>query len=320
MFEKESITISKRRSFWDYLILFIKGLFVGAANVIPGVSGGTIAFLTGIYQELVDSLKSIDGKAMKFFFTLKWKRFGKRIDFNFLLAVVLGLLVSIFSLARLMTYLMENRPIAIWSFFFGLIIASSIFILMEIKKWNWRQILALIVGVLIGAALCMLTPAKTPDTLWFIFIAGALSVTAMILPGISGSFIMLLLGKYDAIMKAIGDITVGQATSAQVWFLVVFLIGAVVGLLAFSRLLSWLLKKWYDATVCLLSGFMLGSLLKVWPWKLELASGISRVLTPASYSKLVAPPQVWTAVLWCAVGAAIVLGMELMANRHKSKS
>jgi putative membrane protein len=308
------------RTFLDYIVLFIKGLAVGAANVIPGVSGGTIAFLTGIYQELIDSLKSIDGEAMKYLFTFKWKSFGKKINFWFLLAVCGGLVVSIFSLARLMTYLMKYQPIAIWSFFFGLVIASSIYVLKEIKHWSWREILALLVGGAIGAAICLLTPGKTPDGLWFVFIAGAIAVTAMILPGISGSFIMLLMGKYDTIMTALGNISIGQASGYQVWFVVIFFLGCIVGLLSFSHLLSWLLKKFYDATICLLSGFMLGSLLKVWPWNITLPSGISRVLTPGSYAVQVGNPQVWTAVLWCLVGVVIVVGSELLSAKRSAKS
>ena len=309
--------VPKQRSFWDYTVLFIKGLLVGAANVIPGVSGGTIAFLTGIYQELIDSLKSIDGTAMKYFFTFRWKSFGKKINFSFLLAVCAGLIVSIFSLARLMTYLMKYQPIAIWSFFFGLVIASSVYVLKEIKHWGWSQILALLVGGAIGAAICLLTPGRTPDALWFVFIAGAIAITAMILPGISGSFIMLLMGKYDTIMKALGDVSVGQASGYQVLFLVVFLLGCIIGLLAFSHLLSWLLKKFYDATICLLSGFMLGSLLKVWPWNITLPSGISQVLTPNAYAAQVGNPQVLTAVIWCLVGVAIVIGSELLSSKKK---
>lgn len=307
----------RQRTLWDYIVLFIKGLLVGAANVIPGVSGGTIAFLTGIYQELVDSLKSIDGPAMKYLFTFKWKSFGKKVNFGFLLAVCAGLVVSIFSLARLMTYLMKYQPIAIWSFFFGLVIASAVYVLREIKHWGWTEIIALLIGGGIGAAICLLTPGKTPDGLWFVFIAGAIAVTAMILPGISGSFIMLLMGKYDTIMKALGDMSVGQATGYQIWFIVVFFLGCVIGLLAFSHLLSWLLKKFYDATICLLSGFMLGSLLKVWPWNVRLPSGISQVLSPNAYASHVGNPQVLTAIIWCLVGVAIVIGSELLSSRKK---
>ena len=187
----------------SYLMVTLKGIGMGAADVIPGVSGGTIAFLTGIYETLINSIRSIDTTAIKLFFTFKWKEFWKHINGNFLLALIIGIGISVLSIAKIMTYLMVHHPIPLWSFFFGLIIASAVYILRDIKKWALCNIFALGVGIGAGAAICLLTPGETPTDLWFIFLSGAIAICAMILPGISGSFILLILGKYQYIMEAI---------------------------------------------------------------------------------------------------------------------
>lgn len=246
------------RDFTRYLTVGIKGMCMGAADVIPGVSGGTIAFMTGIYEELVGSINTIDAKAVKLLFTGKIREFWKHINGNFLVAVISGILVSVFSLAQVMQYLLSHHPIQTWAFFFGLIVASSIFILRGIKGWTVKDILVLAFGVVLGVVICTLSPTQTPDGLWFIFICGAVAICAMILPGISGSFILLILGKYEYIMSGIADMNIPV--------LCVFACGAAIGLIAFSKFLHWLLSRYHKPTLLILAGFIVGSLVKVWPW------------------------------------------------------
>jgi putative membrane protein len=250
----------------SYLMITVKGLCMGAADVIPGVSGGTIAFLTGIYQELLDSIKSVNKEAIKYLFTFQIKKLWKHINGNFLLALFSGIIISLFSLAELMKYLMVHQPIPLWSFFFGLIVASSLFIIRGISGWRVSDIALLIGGVALGAVVCTLSPTRTPDDLWFIFISGAIAICAMILPGISGSFILLILGKYEYIMARITEFTSGVNVSGNLAVLAVFGIGAVVGILGFSKFLKWLLARWNKETMIVLAGFIVGSLVKIWPW------------------------------------------------------
>lgn len=294
------------RSIKSYLVLALDGLLMGAANVIPGVSGGTIAFLTGIYKELVDSLKSIDATAVKLFFKGKFKEFWKAINGNFLLAVFAGVVISIFSLAKLMQYLLEAHPVQVWSFFFGLILVSTAFILKDLGKFTIKNALSFLVGAALGVFICIATPATTPDSLLFIFLCGAITFCTMILPGISGSFILLLLGKYSFMLDAV--------TELRIVILLVFAAGALVGLLCFSHFLSWLLKKYYNATLSMLCGLMCGSLLKVWPWKETLPTGTDHVLLPSQYA---GDPQLASAIIWMLVGAALVAAINLAAAKSK---
>lgn len=296
------------RSIKSYLVLALDGLLMGAANVIPGVSGGTIAFLTGIYKELVDSLKSFDAEAVKLFFKGKFKEFWKKINGNFLLAVFAGVVISIFSLAKLIQYLLETHPIPLWSFFFGLILVSTVFIMKETGRFRIANAVGFVIGAALGVFICVATPATTPDSLPFIFLCGALAFCTMILPGISGSFILLLLGKYAFMLDAVTDL--------NIVVLLVFTIGAAVGLLCFSHFLSWLLKNYYDATLSLLCGLMCGSLLKVWPWKETLAAGTDRPLWPGQYA---GDPQLASAIIWMLVGAALVAAINLAAAKSEKK-
>ena len=245
--------------FSQYLLLTLKGCAMGMADVVPGVSGGTIAFISGIYEELIESIKSVDATALRLLGTLRLKEFWRHINGRFLLPVLLGIAIAIFSLARLMTYLLTNHPIAIWSFFFGLIVASALLVAKQIGRWRVQTVAACLIGAAAAWWITVATPAETPDTRWFILLSGAIAICAMILPGISGAFILLLLGKYQFIMQAVGDLNVPV--------IVIFVVGAAAGIISFSHLLSWLLKHWHDVTVAVLMGFMVGSLNKVWPWK-----------------------------------------------------
>ena len=282
---------------------------MGAADVIPGVSGGTIAFLMGIYGELLDSIKSVNGEAFKLLFKGKIGAFWKHINGTFLASLFAGILISVFSLARLMKYLLEFHPIPLWSFFFGLILASAIYILKGLDKWSVKNIVSLLTGIIIAAFICIASPAQTPDELWFIFLSGAIAICAMILPGISGSFILLLLGKYEFVMSAV--------SSLNIPVLAVFAIGCAVGIISFSHFLSWLLKKYYMLTIALLSGFMLGSLLKVWPWKVPGAvEGFDYPSLPGTFAQVTGmESQLGLSIAFAVLGLAIVLVIEFVASK-----
>lgn len=296
----------------NYLLLVLRGCAMGAADVIPGVSGGTIAFITGIYEELINSIRSVDLQALRLLVTLKFKEFWKHINGNFLISVVAGIAISIFSLAKLMTYLLNTHPLYVWSFFFGLIIASALLVSREVKKWDLFTITSMIVGIVIGYTITVLTPTSTPETWWFILLSGAIAICAMILPGISGAFILLLLGKYEYIITAVSEFNIG--------ILLIFLVGAVAGIISFSHLLSWLLKNYHGMTVALLTGFMVGSLNKVWPWQItdtELINGspfeIERNVFPAAYEQAGNDPLTWQVLLMCIIGFFLIWGIEKLA-------
>lgn len=240
-------------------MITLRGLAMGAADVIPGVSGGTIAFITGIYEELINSIKSINPASLKLLVRGRIKDFWKAINGNFLISLVTGILISILSLAKLMEYLLETYPVLVWSFFFGLIVASAIFVVRYIKKWNAGVVFITLVGAVIAYLITILTPAEANTSYPFIFFSGAIAICAMILPGISGSFILVLLGMYRFILQAVSDFNIPV--------ILVFLIGAGISIILFSNFLSWLFKKYHDLTIGLLAGFMVGSLNKVWPWK-----------------------------------------------------
>ncbi len=293
------------RKFWNYALIALKGMGMGAANAVPGVSGGTIAFLTGIYDRLVRAVSSIDTTAVRLFFTGKFRQCFKHIDGWFLVSVLLGVLFSTLSLAKVMTLCLERFPIYTWAFFFGLILASSIFILKDIHGWKLGDGAALLLGAAVGAGICLLSPATTPDSLWFVFIAGAIAICAMILPGISGSFLLLLLGKYEFIMATLGAIVSGQASGRDFAVIAVFLLGAVVGLLAFAKLLDRLLARWYRPTLVFLAGFVLGSLVKVWPWG-NIAAG--------------SDPHVFGGVVFIVIGLAVVFLLEWLSSFLRRRS
>ena len=313
------------RKLKDYLMIAVKGACMGGADVIPGVSGGTIAFITGIYDEFVGSIASVNMEAVRLLLRGRFKEFWKHINGSFLLALITGIGVSVVSLAGIMQYLLEHHPIQTWAFFFGLIVASSIFILRGIKGLKLREVIMVIIGVILGVTVCTLSPTQTPDALWFIFISGAIAICAMILPGISGSFILLILGKYEYIMGCISGLFSGDFMS-NFLVLCVFLIGAVVGILGFSKFLHWLLARWNKETLIVLAGFIIGSLVKVWPWSNPSAIVTSQFpeLVPIAESmhgdlpsEIVnqymasADLHIGGAVLFAIVGFSLVTGIEV---------
>lgn len=295
-------------NFSRYIVLALKGCAMGMADVVPGVSGGTIAFISGIYEELLDSIRSVNATALKMLLKFRFADFWRHINGRFLLPVLTGIAIAIFSLARLMTYLLDTHPIAIWSFFFGLIIASAVLVAKQIGRWDWRTGVAFIAGAAAAWWITVASPAETPDDWWFVMLSGAIAICAMILPGISGAFILLLLGKYQYIMQAVGDLNIPV--------IVVFVIGALAGIISFSHLLSWLLKHWHDLTVAVLMGFMVGSLNKVWPWKDDPTGIIQHNVSPGRFEAIHngEPAQLTQAVLLCVVGFLAIYGIELLAR------
>ena len=293
------------RKLKDYIMVGVKGACMGAADVIPGVSGGTIAFITGIYDEFVGSIARVDSEAVRLLFKGKIKDFWNHINGTFLLSVVAGIGISVVALAGLMQMLLSDFPIQTWAFFFGLIVASSIFILRGIKGWKVREVLLVILGAILGVTVCTLSPTQTPDALWFIFISGAIAICAMILPGISGSFILLILGKYQYIMGAISGLVAGEDFGRNLAIIAVFLIGAVVGILGFSKFLHWLLARWNKETLIVLAGFIIGSLVKVWPW--SNAEAFIQVETTGNM-------HIGGAITFALIGFSLVTGIELVGK------
>lgn len=244
----------------EYIVLFFKGVGMGAANVIPGVSGGTIALITGIFEKLIHSIKSFDLAALKFLFSGKLKRFADHVNLDFLVAVFLGIAVSIFTLARLLGYLFDNFPVYIWSYFFGLIMASVYFVGRRIEKITAGVVLIFVAGTLIALAITLLTPATPNRDFYYLFLCGIVAICSMILPGLSGSFVLILMGNYELVfVQAVNELD-GKILGPVI-------LGAVIGLVAFSHLLSWIFRKFKDLTISLLTGFILGSLGVLWPWK-----------------------------------------------------
>jgi putative membrane protein len=300
----------------DFILLFLKGMSMGAADIVPGVSGGSIALITGIYEKLLDSIKSIDKTALSFLFRFEGKAFWKHINGNFLLTILFGILTSIFTLSKFITYLLDNHPIPIWSFFCGLIIISAILILRDVKRWSVPVVISIFIGILLAYWITSLPPMSSPEAFWFVFIAGAIAICAMILPGISGSFLLLILGQYERILNAV--------TEKDVLTLALFAFGCIVGLLSFSRLISWLLKNYHALTIGLLSGFMLGSINKIWPWKQVISyrissSGIQKPfitdnILPQNYLEITGEESlILYAILAFSIGVFLVLGIERTA-------
>lgn len=282
-------------------MLSVKGMCMGAADVVPGVSGGTIAFITGIYDELINSIKSINAASLKMFFTGKWGEFWEMINGKFLLFLLAGIGISVFSLAKIITWLLVAYPVLVWSFFFGLVLASTWFVGKDVKERNWKTGLGFLLGAALAFYITVATPAETPSHFLFIFLCGAIAICAMILPGISGSFILVLLGKYFFIMEAVKTL--------DLKVIVIFGIGACVGITSFSRLLSYALSHMRNITLAVLSGFMLGSLNKVWPWK-ETIEEVEQNVAPNAF--------VWQAVCLALLGFVMVYGIEKISSKSEN--
>jgi putative membrane protein len=244
--------------------IFLRGIFMGAADIVPGVSGGTMAFIFGIYEELINSIKTIGQRDfIDAVLHFHLRKAISLINWTFLLPLGLGVVAAIFTLAGLLEYFLSHQPVFIWSFFFGLIIASVIVIAKRIQRWTWGLVAAMLLGTVGTYLLVSLVPSQTPDTWWFYILTGALASCAMILPGISGAYILVMLGKYQTVLGAVNQrdfVTLGLIA-----------VGAAIGLVTFAQILSWLFKRYHDYTVAVLMGLLLGSLRKVWPWKVDVS-------------------------------------------------
>lgn len=263
----------KERNLFQYLILSLKGMAMGAADVVPGVSGGTIAFISGIYEELISSISNIGPGLFNVLRKDGLKATWKQLNGNFLSAVFIGIAISVVSLAKLISWLLINQPILLWSFFFGLVVASIFFVAKGIKRWNLAILLVFVLGAVIAYYITSLPPSENAGTLPYLFFSGALAVCAMILPGISGAFILVLLGSYKTVLDAVHE--------RDLLIIATVGIGAVFGLLSFAKLLKWMFGHYKNMTLALLTGFILGSLNKIWPWK--------EVLSTRSYGDKVIP-------------------------------
>ncbi|MDH3981459.1 MAG: DUF368 domain-containing protein [Kiritimatiellaceae bacterium] len=260
----------------EYIFNILKGALMGAANVIPGVSGGTMALLTGIFEKLIDAIKSFDLKAIKLGCTFKFKELFEHVDIKFLSAIGIGVVASILTFARVLEYLFENHPLYIWSFFFGLILASVYFVGKSIQKKGLSSIAFFVVGTAIAVAIAFLEPAQENRNFLYLMVCGAVAMCSMILPGLSGSFVLLLMGNYELVM-------IHAVKSFDFGVLIPVGIGAVAGLLAFARLLSWVFKKFNDQTIALLTGFIFGSLAILWPWKSEITEAFGEKIKVVGY-------------------------------------
>jgi putative membrane protein len=297
----------KNRSLLDYFWISARGFAMGAADVVPGVSGGTMAFILGIYDELLDAIHAVDMNFIRRILTLKWKEAFAEFPWKFLVALALGIAAAVLTLANALHWALENQPVFIWSFFFGLIIASILTVRKRIKTWNMVNILAGLTATAGAYILVGLTPSETPHTPILLFLSGAVAICAMILPGISGAFILVLLGKYKFVLEAVKNFDL--LTIALVGA------GAVVGLMLFVRLLRWMLNKNHDLVVSILIGFMLGSLRKVWPWK-ELEQLSETFIKETNFLPPAFTSEVGFAILFMAAGVALVLAMEHFANQR----
>lgn len=304
-----------------YLLLFLKGIGVGSADIIPGVSGGTVALITGIYEELLEAIQAFDMTALRLFKAGRFKALWQHLHGAFLLPLLAGIGLSMATTVRLVTYLLAYYPIQTWSFVGGLLLVAVFTVYQKIQKWHLRTLLLNLGGLVLAYSLTQTAPLHTPNTSWFIGLTGAIAVCAMLLPGISGSSMLLLFGKYAFMLHALKDFKLG--------ILATFSLGGVVGLFVFSRLIAWLLRQHHDNTLALLAGFMLGSLNTIWPWKqlwdplvldngsLAIVQNLSPLQFQAAYHQ---DPLVSQALLWMSLGMLLVMGMEKQARSKKKKT
>jgi len=303
----------QQRNFFEYIVITLKGMAMGAADVVPGVSGGTIAFISGIYEELITSINNIEPGLIN-----TWREDGfssawKKLNGSFLLALFTGIFISLFSLATLVSWLLENQPILLWSFFFGLVSASIFYVGKEIKNWNVATVFILFFGAAIAYFITTLPPSENSASLPYLFFSGALAVCAMILPGISGAFILVLLGSYKTILDSVHE--------RDYAIVITVAAGAIFGLLSFARILKWLFKNYRNMTLAVLTGFILGSLNKIWPWKKVLETRMfgdkEKIIAEQSISpfSFEGDPQLMYAIIAAIVGFSLIFILERTASK-----
>jgi len=298
----------------QFVSVFLKGLAMGAANVIPGVSGGTIALITGIYERLINAIKSFDIKAARLLLSGQWKSFWTTIDGSFLTALFAGIAASIVSLARLLEYLLRTHETLTMAYFFGLILVSVYFVGKTVKRWNTTTLIALVIGIAVAVGIALLAPASENSTFIYVFLCGIVAMCSMILPGLSGSFVLIIMGNYALIL--------GAVSTANPSILIPLGLGCAFGMIAFSHLLSWIFKHFHDQTIALMTGFIIGSLTVIWPWKKTLIELVERIGKPAKevvtgYEWLLpslTAPETLLALLLIAAGGLTIVLMEKSAR------
>jgi putative membrane protein len=302
-----------------YISFILKGIGMGAANVIPGVSGGTIALITGIFERLINAIKSFDLKAIKLLFGFKIKDFIAYTDFKFLISLLIGILLAVVSLAKLFDYLFLNYPVYIWAYFFGLVLASVFFVGKTIQKWKISVIVTFVLGTGIAVILSLLNHLSENESFIYLIFCGVAAICSMILPGLSGSFILVIMGNYKLIM-------IDAINNLDFNILLPVIIGAIGGLIVFSHLLSWVFKKYRDETISLLTGFILGSLSILWPWQNkiflldELGQTILKKGEPivTKYERILPPSfntEFWFALFFIFLGVLSIWTIELLAKK-----
>ncbi|MFD1163307.1 MULTISPECIES: DUF368 domain-containing protein [Hwangdonia] len=331
------------RTFTDKLFLILKGLGMGAANKVPGVSGGVVAFVAGFYEEFIYSLQKVNSKAFKLLINGRFKSFFQYINGRFLGLLFFGMVVSYFSVSKILDYLIKHYELFVWSVFFGMIIGSIYYIYKDFKDWNFTTYFSLFIGIIIGLSISFLNPAKENDNLWFVFFCGIISVSGMTLPGFSGSFILILLGNYvlllvdsvNALYDTVSDVFSGDFSFFQnpvrlrmLKVLGVFTLGSVTGLVTFSHLLSYILKHYKSITLSAIIGFIVGSLGVVWPWKKTIykINDNGSFILDSTGEKIIANykrfmPDVTTetlyAIAFIVLGIGIVLALEFYGQKTR---
>jgi putative membrane protein len=296
----------KNRSWLDYLGITARGFCMGAADVIPGVSGGTIALLMGIYNELVDAINAVNAGFIRNLITLRWKAAFADFPWKFLVALVIGIGTAILTLSQLLRWALNHHPVIIWSFFFGLVFASVIVVMMRAGKISAKMGVTFLAAAAGAYVLVGLRPGQTPETAWFLFISGAVAICAMIMPGVSGAFILVLLGKYEYVLNAV--------VQRDILTIAILGAGAVVGLLSFARLLKWLLRRYYAITISVLAGFMLGSLRVLWPWKgpdANVKRGVPGNVIPVEFT-----PETAEALFLMVLALVLVVSLEYLSSKR----
>jgi len=316
------------RQFKDYLFILLKGIAMGAADVVPGVSGGTIAFISGIYEELIESIDNLSLNVFKVWKKDGFKTAWKSINGSFLLTLFSGIAISILSLAKLIKWLLHNEPILLWAFFFGLVLASILYIGKQIQSWSPKIIIAIFITSILSYFITLAEPFASPDSPIYLLFCGFIAIIAMILPGVSGAFILLILGAYETAINTVNNLIEGLTTGnwdiLKVALLNFFMlgIGAIIGLKVFSKVLNWMFKHHKNLTLAILTGFMIGSLNKIWPWKNVLKTRINseglevtaldESILPTSYN---GDPNILFAVIFIVIGFATILILEGLGNK-----
>lgn len=317
----------KARTPQQYLGLVLRGMAMGASDIVPGVSGGTMAFILGIYEELINSIKKVgDRDFIKAVTSLKIRQAEQLLNWPFLVAVATGIGISILTLSRGLEYLLLNQPVYLWSFFFGLVLASVVLVARRVEQWTPLVIGMLALAALGAFILVGLVPAQTPNAAWFLFLSGALAICAMVLPGVSGAFVLVLLGKYQFVLGAVNQLTDGNFSGDALTTIVSVGAGAAVGIVTFAQLFSWLFKRYHNMTVAILTGLMIGSLRKIWPWKVTLETMLDSHGEPFPVVQQNVLPaltdysagQIGLAIGLMAAGALAVLLLDYLANRKEN--